>query len=68
MSKQKTSLLIEYHKYQLGRTYPAGHRTDSSNYDPQPLFNAGFQIGVLFWNSNNSIKIIVFDYFRFSYL
>jgi len=44
MSKQKTSLLIEYHKYQLGRTYPAGHRTDSSNYDPQPLFNAGFQI------------------------
>lgn len=48
MSKQKTSLLIEYHKYQLGRTYPAGHRTDSSNYDPQPLFNAGFQIGVLF--------------------
>jgi len=44
LAKQKTNLLVEYHKRQLGRTYPAGSRTDSSNYDPQPLWNAGFQL------------------------
>lgn len=44
LAKQKAPFLVEYHKHQLGRTYPAGSRTDSSNYDPQPLWNAGFQI------------------------
>nr|CAB3264932.1 1-phosphatidylinositol 4,5-bisphosphate phosphodiesterase zeta-1 [Phallusia mammillata] len=45
----KTNLneAIEYHKYHLSRTYPAGIRTDSSNYDPQPMWNAGFQIVAL---------------------
>lgn len=29
----------------LNRVYPAGSRTDSSNYNPVPLWNAGCQIG-----------------------
>lgn len=29
----------------LSRIYPAGIRTDSSNYNPVPLWNAGCQIG-----------------------
>uniref|UniRef100_A0A3Q2XTE8 Phosphoinositide phospholipase C n=1 Tax=Hippocampus comes TaxID=109280 RepID=A0A3Q2XTE8_HIPCM len=29
----------------LSRTYPAGSRTDSSNYNPVPMWNAGCQIG-----------------------
>ncbi|KAF7667514.1 hypothetical protein LDENG_00059050 [Lucifuga dentata] len=31
----------------LSRTYPAGSRTDSSNYNPVPLWNAGCQIVAL---------------------
>ena len=39
--------MIEYHKWKLSRTYPSGSRADSSNYDPQPLWNAGFQLVAL---------------------
>ncbi|XP_078493970.1 1-phosphatidylinositol 4,5-bisphosphate phosphodiesterase delta-4 [Ciona intestinalis] len=47
LAKHKQEDTIDYHKLQLSRTYPAGTRTDSSNYDPQPLWNAGFQIVAL---------------------
>jgi len=45
LARLETAKIIEYHKWKLSRTYPAGSRADSSNYDPQPLWNAGFQIG-----------------------
>ncbi|KAJ8313208.1 hypothetical protein KUTeg_009241 [Tegillarca granosa] len=32
----------------LVRTYPAGSRTDSSNYNPIPMWNTGCQVGDLF--------------------
>ena len=45
LAKSDKAKIIEYHKWKLSRTYPSGSRTDSSNYDPQPLWKAGFQIG-----------------------
>ena len=34
-------------KRQLSRIYPNGKRVDSSNYDPQPLWNVGVQLVAL---------------------
>ena len=31
------------------RTYPAGTRTDSSNYNPIPMWNVGCQVGMFFF-------------------
>ena len=42
----------EYHTRQLSRVYPNGKRIDSSNFDPQPLWNAGFQLVALNYQYN----------------
>lgn len=39
--------LNAYNMKQLSRVYPKGARVDSSNYDPQPLWNAGCQMVAL---------------------
>jgi len=36
---------LQYNYRQLSRTYPAGVRIDSSNYDPLPLWAVGCQMG-----------------------
>ena len=36
---------IQLNQRQLSRVYPAGRRTDSSNYEPMPAWLAGSQIG-----------------------
>ena len=36
-----------YSSQQLSRVYPKGSRVDSSNYDPQPMWNAGSQMVAL---------------------
>ena len=36
---------IEHNKRQLSRIYPAGRRTDSSNYEPMPMWLCGNQVG-----------------------
>lgn len=36
--------ILRYSSQFLIRTYPAGHRMDSSNYDPTPAFNIGAHI------------------------
>uniref|UniRef100_A0A8C4QEF7 Phosphoinositide phospholipase C n=1 Tax=Eptatretus burgeri TaxID=7764 RepID=A0A8C4QEF7_EPTBU len=38
---------VRYNALQLSRIYPAGLRTDSSNYNPQKMWNAGCQIVAL---------------------
>lgn len=38
---------IHHNMEKLSRIYPAGSRTDSSNYNPVPMWNAGCQIGTL---------------------
>ena len=42
---QEPGQFVQHNKVQLSRIYPAGTRTDSSNYDPQPAWNCGCQIG-----------------------
>lgn len=37
--------VIKLNQHMLVRTYPAGSRTDSSNYNPVPMWNAGCQVG-----------------------
>lgn len=39
---------IRHNVDKLSRIYPGGSRTDSSNYSPVPLWNAGCQIGTRF--------------------
>lgn len=41
---------IRHNVDKLSRVYPAGSRTDSSNYNPVPLWNAGCQIGTDYWH------------------
>lgn len=36
---------VQYNMKQLSRIYPSGLRTDSSNYNPQEMWNVGCQIG-----------------------
>lgn len=38
---------IHHNMDKLSRIYPAGSRTDSSNYNPVPMWNVGCQIGTL---------------------
>ncbi len=41
----EATAFIHHNMDKLSRIYPAGSRTDSSNYNPVPLWNAGCQIG-----------------------
>uniref|UniRef100_A0A4W3HJR5 Phosphoinositide phospholipase C n=1 Tax=Callorhinchus milii TaxID=7868 RepID=A0A4W3HJR5_CALMI len=36
---------VQYNARQLSRIYPSGTRFDSSNYNPQDMWNAGCQLG-----------------------
>lgn len=38
---------IHHNMDKLSRIYPAGSRTDSSNYNPVPMWNVGCQIGAV---------------------
>ena len=38
---------VNYNKGLLSRVYPAGKRVDSSNYNPQEMWNCGCQLGKL---------------------
>ena len=44
--KSKPSLLNTITHHKIIRTYPAGTRTDSSNYNPVPCWNHGCQVGM----------------------
>lgn len=43
--RNNLSGFIQHTKHQLVRIYPKASRTDSSNYDPIPFWNAGCQMG-----------------------
>lgn len=38
-------LFVRHNSRQLSRIYPAGQRLQSSNYDPQEMWNGGCQMG-----------------------
>ncbi|RVE58468.1 hypothetical protein OJAV_G00209410 [Oryzias javanicus] len=47
LSKETGTEFVQYNTRQLSRTYPSGLRTDSSNYNPQDMWNVGCQIVAL---------------------
>ncbi|KAL4657148.1 1-phosphatidylinositol 4,5-bisphosphate phosphodiesterase delta-1 isoform X1 [Arapaima gigas] len=47
LAKTSANAFIHHNTDRLSRIYPAGSRTDSSNYSPVPLWNAGCQIVAL---------------------
>jgi len=48
LAKEEAVTFVRHNAWQLTRTYPAGMRTNSSNYDPVPLWNVGCQVTSLF--------------------
>nr|BAK62246.1 phospholipase C delta 4 [Pan troglodytes] len=42
--KEAGNEFVQHNTWQLSRVYPSGLRTDSSNYNPQELWNAGCQM------------------------
>lgn len=50
---------VNYNKTFLSRVYPAGKRVDSSNYNPQEMWNCGCQLGKLWakWQLKTLIVI-----------
>ncbi|XP_037644610.1 1-phosphatidylinositol 4,5-bisphosphate phosphodiesterase delta-1-like isoform X2 [Sebastes umbrosus] len=47
LAEESANSYIRHNMDKLSRIYPAGSRTDSSNYNPVPLWNAGCQIVAL---------------------
>lgn len=43
--QQKAASFIHFNQQQLSRVYPSSYRVDSSNFNPQPFWNAGCQLG-----------------------
>lgn len=44
--QQKAASFIHFNQRQLSRIYPSSYRVDSSNFNPQPFWNAGCQLGM----------------------
>ncbi|TNN46500.1 1-phosphatidylinositol 4,5-bisphosphate phosphodiesterase delta-1 [Liparis tanakae] len=47
LAEESANAYIHHNMDKLSRIYPSGSRTDSSNYNPVPLWNAGCQIVAL---------------------
>ncbi|XP_068602512.1 1-phosphatidylinositol 4,5-bisphosphate phosphodiesterase delta-4 [Brachionichthys hirsutus] len=47
LAKEAGSRFVQYNTKHLSRIYPGGLRTDSSNYNPQEMWNVGCQIVAL---------------------
>lgn len=43
--QQKPEQYLRFNQHQLSRIYPSSYRVDSSNYNPQPFWNAGCHMG-----------------------
>uniref|UniRef100_A0A8D0HK72 Phosphoinositide phospholipase C n=1 Tax=Sphenodon punctatus TaxID=8508 RepID=A0A8D0HK72_SPHPU len=49
--QQKPAHYLRFNQHQLSRIYPSSYRVDSSNYNPQPFWNAGCQLVALNYQS-----------------
>nr|XP_010348627.2 1-phosphatidylinositol 4,5-bisphosphate phosphodiesterase eta-2 isoform X4 [Saimiri boliviensis boliviensis] len=49
--QQKPAQYLRFNQQQLSRIYPSSYRVDSSNYNPQPFWNAGCQMVALNYQS-----------------
>ncbi|XP_068604489.1 1-phosphatidylinositol 4,5-bisphosphate phosphodiesterase delta-1-like [Brachionichthys hirsutus] len=54
LAEEHANAYVRHNVEKLSRIYPAGSRTDSSNYNPVPLWNAGCQIVALNFQTNCS--------------
>nr|XP_014344178.1 PREDICTED: 1-phosphatidylinositol 4,5-bisphosphate phosphodiesterase eta-2 [Latimeria chalumnae] len=53
--QQKPNQFIRFNQHQLSRIYPSSYRVDSSNYNPQPFWNAGCQLVALNYQSEGRV-------------
>ncbi|XP_041129414.1 1-phosphatidylinositol 4,5-bisphosphate phosphodiesterase eta-2-like isoform X2 [Polyodon spathula] len=53
--QQKPSQFIHFNQRQLSRIYPSSYRVDSSNYNPQPFWNAGCHLVALNYQSEGRV-------------
>uniref|UniRef100_A0A8C5CY08 Phosphoinositide phospholipase C n=1 Tax=Gadus morhua TaxID=8049 RepID=A0A8C5CY08_GADMO len=56
---------VEYNRRQMSRIYPKGTRMDSSNYNPQPFWNAGCQFVALNYQTMDfpmQLNMALFEY------
>ncbi|XP_049631251.1 1-phosphatidylinositol 4,5-bisphosphate phosphodiesterase eta-2 isoform X2 [Suncus etruscus] len=49
--QQKPEQYLRFNQHQLSRIYPSSYRVDSSNYNPQPFWNAGCHMVALNYQS-----------------
>lgn len=54
MCNDKKDSFFRYHQVQFSRVFPKGHRIDSSNYLPIPLWNSGCQMAALNYQTPGS--------------
>ncbi|XP_056155715.1 LOW QUALITY PROTEIN: 1-phosphatidylinositol 4,5-bisphosphate phosphodiesterase eta-2a [Lampris incognitus] len=55
LMQQKPNALIHFNQRQLSRIYPSSYRVDSSNFNPQPFWNAGSQLVALNYQSEGRV-------------
>lgn len=53
--QQKATAFIQFNQRQLTRIYPSSYRVDSSNFNPQPFWNAGCQLVALNYQSEGRV-------------
>nr|XP_019958812.1 PREDICTED: 1-phosphatidylinositol 4,5-bisphosphate phosphodiesterase eta-2 isoform X1 [Paralichthys olivaceus] len=53
--QQKATSFINFNQRQLSRIYPSSYRVDSSNFNPQPFWNAGCQLVALNYQSEGRV-------------
>uniref|UniRef100_A0A4W6CYA8 Phosphoinositide phospholipase C n=1 Tax=Lates calcarifer TaxID=8187 RepID=A0A4W6CYA8_LATCA len=53
--QQKAVSFIQFNQRQLSRIYPSSYRVDSSNFNPQPFWNAGCQLVALNYQSEGRV-------------
>uniref|UniRef100_A0A4W3HHA1 Phosphoinositide phospholipase C n=1 Tax=Callorhinchus milii TaxID=7868 RepID=A0A4W3HHA1_CALMI len=52
---QKPHHYLRFNQWQLSRIYPSSYRVDSSNFNPQPFWNAGCQLVALNYQSEGRV-------------
>lgn len=57
--QQKATSFIHFNQQQLSRIYPSSYRVDSSNFNPQPFWNAGCQLGMSIKQPNLCFMVTV---------
>ncbi|XP_017297080.1 1-phosphatidylinositol 4,5-bisphosphate phosphodiesterase eta-2a isoform X3 [Kryptolebias marmoratus] len=55
LMQQKPASFIQFNQRQLSRIYPSSYRVDSSNFNPQPFWNAGCQLVALNYQSEGRV-------------